>query len=1124
MHSLQIFYEDKTYGLLLDQKGQALGLDFEAVKGKIRLRQKGQSKTFQKSVVHEQYSIYAQKFEGYFCYELPSSFAFGRNVLLTKEADLISAAHFHLENGVLYDLSSKNGTYVNGKKCSQAALAEGDEIVAGQVRMYWFESVLLSNLALDLPLAKSKGLMQKALRTGSHENFGFENEKVFLENAQIPPVPAPPRLFSTIGSSLMIVVSVCAMALVSYLLNPNRLESVMTMMATSMSMAIAFLAYALINQKLDKKQHKQNHEQACLLYEQYLQNALEEKKQAKKLHEKALEEEIMLWSKLDPCLHGVYKDSAFRLPAGIYTRDWLELETGRISYQEEHAPWNQQRKAIAAQMPCQVQDLAFLQEGVRIWLKKQLDEEEIDALLQRFIYSAHPSKKSVLLVSNKENTYLSHHPYLRLVHPGKLQESDLKNIAFAICLQQEGLRLLHASGIALLYAGEAVHGLSWDYSLAKLLAYSCEKEKIRPLLAASQDIGPFHKLYGCSDLRKLSIQEKRAKSVNLKVGLGLDKSGQVVYLDLDEKKEGPHILVAGMTGSGKSEFLNSLLLQLCFQNSADLFQFMIIDFKGGALGASFYALDHCAGFVSNLESADMQRFIEAMEAEVMRRQKKLALLLQENPDGTAHIDDWNKAHPEQPLSHLLIVVDEFAQLKSRMPQTMHYMKELARIGRSLGFHLILATQKPAGIVDEQIWANSRSRVCLKVNSKQDSREILGHEKGCELAGSGDLILQVGQKEREICARSFYTRMSCSSAKKKAVRADGFETRKETAQEESVFWLLSKKILAQKEERRIILPDFGGIDAKEMQDFLLMDLPFEQSIRPYSLQPHTPLYMLMENTDVLQPLLSSIKSVWKEENLYVLSSMPNLNLPGVCFEKDFWKAEKIQEKCVLVYIKERGDNGMWIEKLRANPHIKLIVLLGANDGYGISKGDKMALPGCKKESIRGFFGYYGPLEFDFGPDGCMAYKNQIIRIRMKKSSEPACLAMPAAASNELLIGVGQEGTPHFLAKDETLLVAYAHKDMRVKAFDFVSRLKSAQPFLSFSGLEQNGQIRIVDLADENFNQHALLQQLVKKHALLWLGPSFNDWALHFGLRSVFEPYEAGILFSESGCTLLDHLNE
>jgi hypothetical protein len=1126
MHSLQIFYDDKTCSLLLNQKGSALGFDFEAVKGKIRLRTKNQNKTFQKSLVFEQYSIYAQKFEGYFCYKLPSSFAFGRNTLFTKEADLISASHFHIENGMLYDLESKNGTYVNGQKCSQARLAMGDEIVAGQMRMYWFESVAVCSLALDLEKANLAAIDESKESIGTHADFGFENEKVFLENAQIPPMPAPPRLFSTIGSSLMIVVSVCAMALISYLLNPDRLESVMTMMATSMSMAFAFLAYALINQNLDKKQHKQNHEKACLLYEQYLQSALEEKKQTQRLHQKALEEEIGLWQEMDPCLYGVYKDSAFRLPIGVYTREWLELETGRTSYQEEQAAWNQKRKKVAAQMPSSTQDLAFLQEGVRIWLKTIPSEEQIEALLQRFIFSAHPCKKSVLLVSEKEDSFLSHHPYVRLVHPSKLLESDLKNISFAICLQQHGLRLLHASGLPLLYAGNGVHGLHWDSCLLDLLDYPSRKEKVRALFASSESIGPFQKLYGCKDLNELSIKEKRQASVNLKVGLGLDSNGQVVDIDLDEKSEGPHILVAGMTGSGKSEFLNALLLQLCFQNRPDLFQFMIIDFKGGALGASFYSFDHCAGFVSNLESADMQRFIEAMEAEVMHRQKKLAQLLQENPSATAHIDDWNKAHPENPLSHLLIVVDEFAQLKSRMPQTMSYMKELARIGRSLGFHLILATQKPAGIVDEQIWANSRSRICLKVNSVQDSREILGHEKGCQLAGSGDLILQVGQKEREVTARSFYTRMAWSSTKKKAVRIDGFEYRRSPEKEaaESVFTLLSQKILSQKGTRRIILPDFGGIDAKKMNDFILMDLPFEQSVKAYKLQPKKPLFILMENSEALQPLLSGLKSSLKEENLYVLSSMPGVSLPGIGYEKDFWKAQQIQEKSVLVYIKARNDNGIWIEKLSANPNLSLIVLVGANDGYSSASADKMALPGCKKESIRSFFGYYGPLELDFGTDGCMALGSQLIRVRMKKSSEPAWIAPLKTPANALLIGIDQNGAPQFLENDETLIVAYSHTAMRQKAFDFVSRLKRIQPFLSFSALEQNGQVRIVDLADENFQQSNLLQQLAAKHTLLWIGPSFNDWALKLGMRSIFDPYEAGILLRQGTSLLLNHLNE
>ena len=172
----------------------------------------------------------------------------------------------------------------------------------------------------------------------------------------------------------------------------------------------------------------------------------------------------------------------------------------------------------------------------------------------------------------------------------------------------------------------------------------------------------------------------------MRVPVGMRESNQIVYMDF--RKYGSHGLVAGMTGFGKSEFISFLLMMMIWHNAPSQFQYILIDFKGGAFGQPFYEFAHCAGIVTNLDAQSMERFFMSMNYELEKRQR---LFLAAK---VADINAYNETHT---LSHLWIFVDEFAQLKTRFPQFMSQLQEIARIGRSLGIHLVLSTQKPLGI-------------------------------------------------------------------------------------------------------------------------------------------------------------------------------------------------------------------------------------------------------------------------------------------------------------------------------------------------------------------------------------------------------------------------------------------
>ena len=226
--------------------------------------------------------------------------------------------------------------------------------------------------------------------------------------------------------------------------------------------------------------------------------------------------------------------------------------------------------------------------------------------------------------------------------------------------------------------------------------------------------------------------------------LGVKSGDEIVCLDLHEKYHGPHGLVAGTTGSGKSEIMQSYILSMATLYHPHEVGFIIIDFKGGGMVNQFRNLPHLNGAITNIDGNEIERSLLSIKAELIKRQEKFA------EHNVNHINDYIKLYKEGqaklPLPHLILIVDEFAELKSEQPEFMKELISAARIGRSLGVHLILATQKPSGVVSDQIWSNSKFKLCLKVQNKNDSNEVLKSPLAAEIREPGRAYLQVGNNE------------------------------------------------------------------------------------------------------------------------------------------------------------------------------------------------------------------------------------------------------------------------------------------------------------------------------------------------------------------------------------------
>jgi S-DNA-T family DNA segregation ATPase FtsK/SpoIIIE len=284
-----------------------------------------------------------------------------------------------------------------------------------------------------------------------------------------------------------------------------------------------------------------------------------------------------------------------------------------------------------------------------------------------------------------------------------------------------------------------------DFVATKLTPVYCDEVSLEGTLTKNISLFELMNIFNVEDidLRKNWAESEVYKS--MAAPLGVKSKNQIVSLDLNEKKHGPHGLVAGTTGSGKSEILQSYILSMATRFHPYEVGFVIIDFKGGGMVNQFRNLPHLIGAITNIDGNEINRSLKSIKAELLKRQTLFAQA------DVNQIDKYIKLYKESngtmtPLPHLILIVDEFAELKADQPEFMKELISAARIGRSLGVHLILATQKPTGVVDAQIWSNSKFKLCLKVQSKEDSNEVLKTPLAAEIKEPGRAYLQVGNNE------------------------------------------------------------------------------------------------------------------------------------------------------------------------------------------------------------------------------------------------------------------------------------------------------------------------------------------------------------------------------------------
>ncbi len=423
--------------------------------------------------------------------------------------------------------------------------------------------------------------------------------------------------------------------------------------------------------------------------------------------------------------------------------------------------------------------------GVR--LSDEKDRRVLAAFLIRIAALLPPDKLEIVVKTQIDITryymWIAFLPHFRRDDPGRDKESALcltvtDNCHVAFDRMDKGDMVImirtdddFPAGVNNIINGdskvvfdELVSELCYSYAgrMAELWG-SSENEPI-------PDTVPFGALFeglfsDCEEETVLNIADNYKKgdiTERIKAPIGVGEGGVILTLDLHERASGPHGLIAGTTGSGKSELLTTLILALALEYPPDKAAFFLIDYKGGGMSNLFAKLPHLIGSISNLSKSESKRAEISLKSENERRQRIFA------ESGVNNINDYTRLYDAgvvtEPLPHVFIIVDEFAELRKEEPDFMERLISVSQVGRSLGMHLILATQKPAGVVDERIRANSRFRIALRLVDRADSMDMLRREDATFIKECGRAYLQVGNNEIFTCFQSGYAMCDVSEGR------------------------------------------------------------------------------------------------------------------------------------------------------------------------------------------------------------------------------------------------------------------------------------------------------------------------------------------------------------------------
>ena len=686
------------------------------------------------------------------------------------------------------------------------------------------ENLLCRLIHKKIPLLKEK----VKIKPMEYLMVQYEDEKAILTPSyELTPIALPKQshqypLWYTLGPSITMGIATLTSSgiqLLQVLQKTMSLQQAIPSFSMSCSMLAATLLWPIINKKYEQKVFYQKRKQVMNEYEAYLmkmhQDILLEKQNLIDQYNQHIQKDLML--------HHQYKDGIWNKPITnlqLWIADYvsnliLDIQIDKITLEQfQDNPYmsalTKQDEEYTLPLFLNLKDIKcmgiFGQKAQQLMhqyilqlcfshtykeLKVFLIMEEAIARSMGLYWLAHVKKDN-----GSRYVYTTETDIQRL-----FKDVNQSNYHILICFMHSKLekqialhRLCTLDHVSLLYINEYNFIPSYikikvftDISILQqqkqkipLILRYLEQQYLYKLtlqLANIKDGSDHEKqiddlylfdLFRCANKEQFNISDNWKQNhayESLYAPIGIDEYGEIIGIDAHEKAHGPHGIIAGMTGSGKSEFLLTYIISLAIRYSYEEVVFLLIDYKGGMMASYLSKLPHIVGVMSNLNDSEMHRMIYALEKEIVLRQTLFSTTKDALQESSMDIYTYQKLYIQQkvkqPLPHLFIVADEFAQLKDQQPEFLSFLKQVARIGRSLGIHLVLATQKPAGVVDDEIWSNARFHVCLRVQDRQDSIEMLKKEDAVFLNKVGDFYLQVGHDELYIKAKCAWTQAKYS---------------------------------------------------------------------------------------------------------------------------------------------------------------------------------------------------------------------------------------------------------------------------------------------------------------------------------------------------------------------------
>ncbi len=1077
---------------------------------------------------------------------------------------LLQENHFRLlysPNGSMQIERGAGSIYLNGQAIRKAILQDGDWILAGGYSFFWSDPLLLSPSLLADSFHQGLPFYQVGLRP--RENHAvptlFQSSlKPMIFKVEAPPVFHDEELkLTSAHAGGMMILSTITSALSALLLQgrENQIQGVLPAFLS----AIGFMGFYAWQSKRGQNEKKIANRDSLEQYLTYLKEQLEiiESLRQEKQTQFLAQKRCVLH--FDPLLKHSQTQNAWSLPIALFKTPCLTLEIPELSWQFQSSP---QGQALAQMKKTEVGIPAWncLSQGEVAFIRLTHDHQ-LEQLYTLWCW--------MVFTPQRRFAWIGFSPPSRL-HPASLLEGEklyfktfedylayktrFSNIEWTICVHESLVSNLDLFTIfSSSFSRSSFESLSGPSLWPKSASFKetwllCLKEptfqishhtfQSVPLFFPSTPLDSKiwrQSAYGppfsqenfalprfCQNLETSNPDFTLPCLANLKVEIGPG-----IFWDL--KQEGPHALVAGVTGSGKSEGLCSILFQLAFQNSARLLQFVLIDFKGGSFSVPLQDLPHTVARLTNLASQEIVRLEKALHDELDRRQRILAEFLIKHPDHPPDLDHCLDPKTGKMFSHILICVDEFGQLKARFPDFMKFLQESARIGRSLGLHLILSTQKPAGLVDEQIWANAKTKICFPVLDGADSREVLGHDGATHLTKSGEFILQVtGESEKK--GRAFYL--------KRAANGDSalFLKVQETWHEKPAFTLqeaLRQSILNRKESRDPLLIEDPKHEVETFSGIVIDRLTHTD---PFSL-PHGLTIAIGQNLEIF---LAQLTWTCRKENRISL----NASLFSIPYTKpttlsSLWSIESSLQAndCSIVIFVEVDRLPMALLEMLLRQKRLTLVLFGSQISFRqefilskatlkllvqVSSKDQLAL--ISEGRIRQEEGF---------PIVHALYSTRIDRLIVGKRNplkkeEKLLTPLPSFGIEQ----VQKEATidslfhikPGLIALEDITLkpiylsplgltIAWSLSSAKEQALNLGMRLQLENPLLEIQDTPTKGQVCLLDTS-KSLDPANDLKQAMEKMPVLFLGKGLSAWQYLLQLNLPLETNGNG-LYIEKG---------